>query len=108
MAIALVLCPLAFALVAFIVPSDRLRPWVVTAGGTLHGVLSVLALSGERAAFGEWLFLDPLGKLVLALSSALFFVCSLYVPAYLRQRADRPNRIFCACLLVFEAMLSLI
>ena len=55
-----------------------------------------------------WLLLDPGGRLVLGLTTALFLLCSLYVPAYLRQRADRPNRVFCTCLLLFDAMLVLI
>src|SRR5262245_55900927 len=108
MAYALVLFPLACALIAFALPSDRARPWVVTAGGVLHGALVIVALRQGRVAGGDWLSLDPIGGLVLALTAALFFACSLYVPAYLRQRADRPNRVFCACLLVFDAMLVLI
>src|SRR5688572_28902001 len=108
MAYALVLVPLAFALVALVLPSDRLRPWVVTAAGSAHAVLTVLALREESVSAGRWLFLDSSGKLVLALTSALFLLCSLYVPAYLRQRSDRPNRVLCACLLVFVAMLVLI
>ncbi len=108
MAYALVLVPLAFALVALVLPSDRLRPWVVTAAGSAHAVLTVLALREESVSAGRWLFLDASGKLVLALTSALFLLCSLYVPAYLRQRSDRPNRVLCACLLVFDAMLVLI
>src|SRR5262245_14541591 len=105
---ALCVCPLVCALIAFIVPSDRRRPFIVTAGGIVQAALVALALREERAAGSEWLFLDAVGKLGLALTSVLFLICSLYVPAYLRQRADRPNRIFCACLLIFQAMLSLI
>jgi len=109
MAYALVLLPLACALIAFLVPSDRLRPWVVTAGGALHGALVILALGEERVAGGGgWLLLDASGRLVLGLTSALFFACALYAPSYLRQRADRPNRVFCTCLLLFDAMLALI
>lgn len=108
MAFALVLVPLAFALVALLVPSDRLRPWVVTAAGSLHAVLVVLALREPRVAGGDWLLLDPSGKLVLALTAALFLLCSLYVPAYLRHRRGRANRVFCACLLLFDAMMVLI
>ncbi len=109
MAYLLVVVPLAFALLAFALPSDRLRPRVVAAGGVAQAVLVVLALRQDRVAgLNDWLVLDPRGKLVLALTSALFFVCSLYVPAYLRHRTERPNRVFCACLLLFDAMLALI
>lgn len=108
MALALVLVPLALALIAFLLPSDRLRPWVVTVGGVVQAVLVVLALRDGHVALGRWLLLDPAGKLVLGLTSALFLVCSLYAPSYLRQRADRRNRVLCSCLLAFEAMLSLL
>ena len=109
MAYLLILVPLAFALVAVLVRSDRTRPWVVSAGGVAQGVVTVLALRSEKVVgLYDWLVLDKVGKLVVALTSAIFFVCALYVPAYLREQPDRPNRIFCSCLLVFDAMLSLI
>src|SRR5206468_12460148 len=40
--------------------------------------------------------------------SVLFFVCSLYVPTYLKVRKNRPNRLFCSALLVLLAMMTLI
>lgn len=109
MAYALVLCPLFFALIALALPSDRLRPWLLPVGGALQGALTLLALGeGSVTSAGGWLLLDPAGKLVLALTSTLFFICSLYAPSYLRGRADRPNRVFTACLFLFQAMLALI
>jgi len=109
MAYALVLIPLLSALVAFMVPSDRLRPKIVTAGGVAQGLAVAVALHEPRVAgFHDWLLLDLTGKLVLGVTSTLFFVCSLYAPAYLKQRTDRSNRVFCACLLAFDAMLALI
>jgi hydrogenase-4 component F len=108
MAFALVLVPLALALVAFLIPSDRHRPWVVTLGGVVQAALVAAALRADHVGAGKWLELDPAGKLVLGVTSALFLACALYAPSYLRQRADRANRVLCACLLVFEAMLSLL
>lgn len=110
MAIALFLAPLLLALVAFLIPAPRLRPWLVPLGAALHLSLVAMALHGGAAvpAFGGWLMLDKLGRVVLPLVSVLFFACSLYVPAYLRMRADRPTRIFCGALLAFLAMMTLI
>lgn len=108
-AYALVLVPLACAVLALAISSDRARPWIVTAGGVAQAVIVVFALRQERVSgLGEWLLLDRAGKLVLGLVTALFLACSLYAPAYLRQRKERNNRVFCACILTFAAMLALI
>ncbi len=109
MAWLLILVPLLAAAAAAAVPSDRWRPWLVPVGGLGHLVLVGYALAGVPViAFSGWVSLDPLGKLVLAFISVLFFLCALYAPGYLALRADRPNRVFCACLLVMLAMMTLV
>src|ERR1035437_5177862 len=109
MALLLVLVPLMAAAAAAAVPSDRWRPWLVPLGGLGHLVLVGCALAGTPvSAFNGWLSLDPLGKLVLAFISVVFFLCALYAPGYLALRADRPNRVFCACLLAMLAMMTLV
>ena len=55
----------------------------------------------RSTALSGWLQLDALGKVLLLLVDVLFFVCSLYAPAYLRLRASRDNRALCGCLLAF-------
>ncbi len=108
MAFALFLVPLALAALAFAVRSERARPWLVALGGAAHLVLVVAALRAPAVrAVGGWLELDPAGRLVLALVSVLFFLCSLYVPGYLALRPERQNRVFCACLLAFLAAATL-
>jgi len=102
--------PLAFALVALAVPSERARPWLLPLAA-----LCQLGLAGwlwqRRASLaasgGDWLGLDPLGSLLLGYLSVLFACCAFYAPAYLRLRPERPNRIFCSMLLVFFAMMNL-
>jgi hydrogenase-4 component F len=102
MALALFVIPLLLAGVAFAVPSERWRPWLVALGGAVHLVLVAVALrSPVVSGLGGWLLLDPVGRLVLALVSVLFFLCSLYAPGYLALRPERSNRIFCTCLLAF-------
>lgn len=109
MALALILVPLALAAIALVVPSDRWRPWLLPVAGAAHLGLVIAAFSRyETIAVGRWLQLDSLGKLVLGFVSVLFFLCSLYAPGYLGQRSERKNRFFCACLLAFLAMMSLI
>jgi hydrogenase-4 component F len=110
MALALFIAPLLFALAAFLVPSSRLRAWLVPLGGATHLLLVAFTLwSGDDlSALGGWLLLDKLGRVALPLVSVLYFACSLYVPSYLALRTERPNRVFCGALLAFLAMMTLI
>src|SRR5262249_21623496 len=59
------------------------------------------------SAFGGWLLLDQLGRLVLLETVGVFAIASLYVPGYLALWPDRQNRAFCTALLVFLSMISL-
>ena len=102
--------PLALAVVVGIVRTPRLRAQLVPLGGALHlGGVAYLMISGESTrTLNGWLELDAFGRLVLPLISVLFFICALYVPAYLALRPNRPNRLFCSSLLVSLAMMTLI
>ena len=113
MAYALVLFPLLMAAAAFAVPSNRWRPWLLPVGGFGHLALVAVALvrsagGNTIAGLGDWLLLDALGKVVLGFLSTLFFLCSLYAPAYLALRSDRPNRNFCTTLFLSLAMMTLV
>ncbi|HEU4428037.1 MAG TPA: proton-conducting transporter membrane subunit [Myxococcota bacterium] len=109
MLVALVVAPLALALLAFALPSERWRPWLVPAGGLVHFVLTLAALrESAPSALGGWLAIDPLTRVVLPLLSSLFLICAAYAPSYLRIRPERPNRVFCTGLLVFLGMMTLI
>jgi hydrogenase-4 component F len=112
MAYVLLLFPLAMAGVAFAVPSNRLRPWLLPVGGLGHLALVLWAIAQPReepvAGFGHWLLLDALGKVVLGFLAVLFFICSLYAPASLAGRPDRPNRIFCTNLFASLATMTLV
>ncbi len=110
MVLALVIVPLVAALVAFLVPSDRVRPWIVAVTGAAHTTAAVAIVSAEirLTNIAPWLELDALGQLGLVLVSIVFLVCAVYSVGYLRLRSERPNRIFCTVLLVFLAMMSLL
>jgi hydrogenase-4 component F len=107
----LILFPMGMAALAFALPSNRWRPWVLPLGGLGHLALVSLAVFGTRAistGAGGWLQLDALGKVVLGFISVLFFVCSLYAPAYLALRGDRRNRVLCTNLLLVLSMMTLV
>jgi hydrogenase-4 component F len=108
----LLLFPMAMAAVAFALPSDRWRPWLLPLGGLGQLVLFFLTiLQGNGPALtglGGWLQLDALGKVILGFLCVLFFICALYAPGYLALRPDRPNRIFCANLFAGLAMMTLV
>src|SRR5262245_2791041 len=109
MAELLVCLPIAFSAIAFVVPSNQWRPWVLPVGALGHLYLTLQAIKVERLiGFNNWLSLDPLGKLFLLLISVLFCGCACYAPGYLAQRQQRDNRVLCSCLLLSLAMMSLI
>jgi hydrogenase-4 component F len=109
MALLGILIPVAGALVAFLWPTDRGRVlWLPVIGG-LHLAITLAAVARPPVLDPAWwLAIDPPGRLVLLLVSTLFAVLSVYAVGYLRARAERPNRVFCACLLVFLGTMTFI
>jgi hydrogenase-4 component F len=111
MAYLLILVPLAAAVLALAIPSERWRPWLLPVASAAHLALVGWSLAAPPPDFApgtQWLALDPLGKVFLGFVSALFFLCTLYAPGYLAVRPERPNRILCANLLVSLAMMTLV
>jgi hydrogenase-4 component F len=108
----LILFPLGMAALTFAVPSNCWRPWLlpVAALGHLGLVAAALFQPGPAviSGLGGWLLLDALGKVVLGFLSVQFLFCALYAPGYLALRGERPNRIFCADLLVVLALMTLV
>jgi hydrogenase-4 component F len=109
MAYLLVLFPLAMAALTFALPSDRWRLWFLPGGAAGQLVLALGALQTENCtALHGWLALDPPGRVFVGFISVFFFICSLYVPGYLAHSAGKSNRVFCANLYVFLAMMTLV
>jgi len=109
MLFALVLLPLFGALLAWIVPDNRLRPLLLPVVATVHLVLTVLLLgNAPPPSPGGWIWLDPLGKIVLLCISLLFAVCAFYAVGYLSYRQERSNRILCLGLLVCLSAMGLV
>ncbi|MHB1192445.1 MAG: proton-conducting transporter transmembrane domain-containing protein [Longimicrobiales bacterium] len=107
MALLLLALPFIGALVGYALPTDRLRPAVLSATAAGHLALTTALLAGYVAVpDGRWLWLDPPGRLVLGLVSVLFLGCAVYAHGYLRFRRERPNRIFVTCLLALCGSLT--
>jgi len=101
--------PLLGALLAWLIPDNRLRPLVLPLFALLHLVMTFVVVTRTPPASADgWIFLDALGKLVLISFSALFAVCAVYAVGYLRYRQERPNRILCMALLVCLSAMTLV
>jgi hydrogenase-4 component F len=109
MAYALILFPLVMAAIAALVPSNGRRPWLLPLTAVPHLAMTVLVLARpELTVTAPWLVLDPPGRIVQLLIGTLFVLCSFYTVGYLRHRKERSNRVFCACLLAFLGITSLV
>jgi hydrogenase-4 component F len=102
--------PLLVAAVTFL---PRVAPvWrkaLLVTVATVHLGLA-LSLWKWRAgsAFNGWFDVDPLGLLVLSLTSFLFFWAALYSVAYLERERPRGGRVFITGLLAFLGAASLV
>ncbi len=106
---ALVLVPLLGALAAYLDRSPARRPAWLVAGATLHLGLVGWAWRVRPGAAGPgWLAFDPLGGLVLALTSVVFLAVALYSVGYQRREPLRGGRAYASCLLVFLSSASVV
>lgn len=106
---ALVLLPLLGALCAWMVPDNRLRPVVLPVIATIHlGLTALLLINTPPPSHAGWIWLDPLGKIVLLCISLLFAVCAWYAVGYLSYRQERSNRVLCMGLLACLSAMSLV
>jgi len=109
MVLILLMIPLIFAGVAAVTRSNLLRPWLLPLGSLGHFAVAILLLTRpDPWLITNWLIIDPPGRLVLLVLTSLFLICSFYCVGYLRYRSDRPNRVFCVCLLVFLSAATLV
>ena len=105
----LILFPLALALIAMVLPWYQGRSWLLPIAGAIHlGLVAILLMQpGSMAPTGSWLGLDALSRLVLLVTSPLYFGCAIYAVDYLGLRRDRGNRVIVPCLLVFLSTMTL-
>ena len=109
MAFVMILFPLMMAAIALVVPSNRLRPWLLPLTAVVYSATTVFTLMRpDLMVTAKWLILDPPGRIVLLVVSTLFLFCSFYTVGYLQYRKERSNRVFCACLLGFLGIMSIV
>ena len=105
----LVLLPLFGALIAWLVPDNRLRPLLLPLFALLHLAMTIdLLIDTPPPSHAGWIFLDPLGKIILLTVSTLFLVCAVYAAGYLGYRQERSNRVLCMGLLVCLSAMALV
>lgn len=104
----LIAIPLAGALIAWLVPSNSGRPWILPVVATLHlfVVFALCTVSPPPSATG-WFNLDAIGKVFLLEIGALFTACSFYAVNYLQYRKERNNRVLCMGMSICHAAMSL-
>lgn len=108
MAFILILFPLVLAGIAALIPSNRWRPWLLPAAGVVHAALTIFVLlRPDLQVTNDWLVLDPPGKIVLLVVSTLYLFGAFYSVGYLQYRAERSNRVFVACMLIFLGVVGL-
>ena len=109
MTLFLLVFPFMMALAAWLVPSNRWRPWLVPAAGLLHlPLVATLVFSGAARLSTDWIGLDPAGQLVLLLISVVYLVNAFYLAGYLRYHVQRENRVFVSCILCLLGTMTLV
>lgn len=105
----LVLVPLVGALIAWVIPSNRVRPVVLPVVAILDLAISFVCIADPPPPSpGGWIHLDPLGSLVLLCVSILFAICAWYAVGYLAYRQERSNRILCIGVLICLSAMNLV
>ena len=123
MILALLLLPLAAGALAYGLRSDGRRRALLVLAAAGHAVLTGSTwIRPPAPIFDGWLALDPLGQLVLSITSGLFLACAVHAAGYLaRERRgarpdldegflfdNAPEATFTACLLFFLAAMTLV
>jgi hydrogenase-4 component F len=106
---AIVFIPLFCALVSWFFPDNRYRPVILPGTALVHLVLTgMLVAAAPPPSIGGWIWLDPLGCIVLLCISVLNAICSWYAVGFLRFHDNRPNRLMCVCMLVCLSAMTVV
>ena len=106
---ALVLVPLLGALAAYLDRSAVRRSlWIVVCAALHLGLVALAWFLRPAPAGPGWLAFDPLGGLVLTLTSVVFLAVALYSVGYQQHESLRGGRAYASCLLAFLAAASVI
>lgn len=122
MLFALVLLPFAAGLISFFLPADTPRRWLLVLTAFGHLVLTAICWALPPEPFRDIFAFDYAGRLVLGITSLLFFATSVYAVGYFEREGEHPHieyrrrleftnapeAVFTACLLLFLATSSLV
>ena len=85
MTLTLLIFPFMAALTAWLIPSNRWRPWAIPVAGIIHFPLTLGSVFfTAQPVSSEWIGLDPAGRLVLLMISLIYLITSFYLAGYLR------------------------
>jgi hydrogenase-4 component F len=120
---ALLLVPGGGGVLAMLMRNDRWRrALLVTIALTHLGLVIAAWQAPPAAAPAAWLWLDPIGLLILTITSVLFAAAALYAVGYLAREehtlrpdleegalfSNGPEAVFTGCLLFFLATMTLV
>ncbi|KAF0220531.1 MAG: hydrogenase-4 component [Geobacteraceae bacterium] len=104
----IVILPMLGAVLAWLIPSNSQRPLVLPIFGLIHlAMTGDLLLHTPPPSSAGWIYLDPLGKVILIPTSVLFMICAVYAVGYLAYRQERSNRVLCMGLLACLSAMTL-
>jgi hydrogenase-4 component F len=110
--IAICMLPLLAAALSFALQATRSNPLriaiLVSVAAAHLALVITLWLAPPAPTLSGWLAADPLGLLVLTLTSTLFLVTALYTVGYLRHERPRGGRMFVGGLLAFLGAASVV
>lgn len=105
----IVLLPLAGAITTWLMKDNKHRPLALPVVALPHLAMTLYLLTNApQPSSGGWIWLDPLGKIVLLCVSLLFAVCAVYAVGYLEFRKERSNRVLCTGLLACLSAMTLV
>ena len=101
--------PFVMGLLVFALRQDRWGKAVVFLTCSAHLFAALNLWRGPRdLQFHPFLGLDAVGQLVLTIVSGLFFVVSIYLSGYLKEKRHRSNRVLMGCLLCLLSVMTMI
>lgn len=101
--------PFLMTIIVFIVKQDKLIKMISFLTVLIHLIVTLsLWRNFHYVHFNAFLGLDAVSQLVLTIISILFFVVSIYIIGYLREKKGADNRIFIGCLLCLLAAMTLV
>lgn len=99
--------PLA-AMIACLARENRTRKMVLLLTALVHLITVVsFGRGSHNVQFNSFLGFDALSQLILVFISVLFFVVSIYLMGYLKEKG-RSNKLFIACLLCLLSAMTLV